>query len=286
MKFRQWVKTPKALVLVVLTVYLAIAALGSHAFAAGMKHGAIAVGSALAVDIICCLFERRKRILPDGAFITGLIVALVLGFTSAWYIVAATSTLAILPKHLLVRKKKPIFNPAAAGLLLSVLLFQSQQSWWGAFGDLSPWYLALIFIGGYFVTHRINKFPLVFSFLGTYLILLYVLGMGVIPAGTGFLDAAGVSDALQPPFINAALFFALIMLTDPPTSPNKNVDQIVFGFLTAAVSAGVYAYFGGLMYLFIGLLAGNVYHLLRSMSTQNARQAKPAAGSRTAPNRR
>ena len=47
------------------------------------------------------------------------------------------------------------------------------------------------------------------------------------------------------------------MLTDPPTSPAKVKDQIFFGILTAAVGSIVNGYFGGLMYIFIGLLVGN-----------------------------
>ncbi|MGO4273620.1 RnfABCDGE type electron transport complex subunit D, partial [Paenibacillus sp. TAF58] len=149
--------------------------------------------------------------------------------------------------------KKPIFNPAALGLFLSILFFQTGQSWWGAFGDLPTWTVAFLLIGGYIVTNRVNKFPQVFSFLGSYFFLL--LMMGIIHVG----DA---TDALRSPFINATLFFALFMLTDPPTSPAKNKDQVIFGILSAAVGAVIYGIFGGLMYLFIGLLIGNLYHLL------------------------
>jgi hypothetical protein len=60
------------------------------------------------------------------------------------------------------------------------------------------------------------------------------------------------------------------MLTDPPTSPAKVKDQIIFVTLTAAVGALIYGYFGGLMYFFIGLLMGNLYHLLRARSSLHA----------------
>jgi Na+-transporting NADH:ubiquinone oxidoreductase subunit NqrB len=171
--------------------------------------------------------------------------------------VAATSVIAVLSKYVLVRKKKPIFNPAAFGLLLSIVLMRSGQSWWGAFGDFPAWTIGFLLIGGYLVTNRVNKFPQVLSFLGTYFIVL--LAMGIMHVG----DAA---DALRPPFINASLFFALFMLTDPPTSPAKTREQIVFGVLSALVGAVVYGVFGGLMYLFIGLLAGNLYYYWRGRS--------------------
>jgi Na+-translocating ferredoxin:NAD+ oxidoreductase RnfD subunit len=146
-------------------------------------------------------------------------------------------------------------------LLLSILFFQTGQSWWGAFGDLPAWTLVFLLIGGYVTINRINKFPQVFAFLGTYLVLLYIMGI---------LHIGDASDALRPPFINAALFYAFFMLTDPPTSPAKVKDQIIFGILTAVVGAVVYGFFGGLMYLFIGLLLGNLYHLFKVRSSLHA----------------
>lgn len=252
MTANQWIKTPKGYVVVSLVAFLLIASLWSLDYR-GIYNGLIAVGVSSAVDILCSRIAKRKRMIPDGAVITGLIIALILSSTSSWYIVAATSIIAILSKHLLVHKKKPIFNPAAFGLLLSILFFRTGQSWWGAFGDLPTWTVVFLLIGGYMVTNRVNKFPQVFSFLGTYFILLFIMGI---------INVGDATDALRSPFINASLFFALFMLTDPPTSPAKNKDQVIFGILSAVVGAVIYGIFGGLMYLFIGLLIGNLYHLL------------------------
>jgi Na+-translocating ferredoxin:NAD+ oxidoreductase RnfD subunit len=260
MAANQWAKTPKGYVVMAIVAYLIIASMMSQDMR-GIGNGIVAVTVSLVVDIIWCLFAKRKRIMPDGAVITGLIISLVLSTTSSWSIIAATSVISIISKHILVHKKKPIFNPAAFGLLLSIPLFQTEQSWWGAFGDLPAWTVAFLLIGGYAVINRINKFPQVFSFLGTYLVLLYIMGTHNI---------GDASDALRSPFINATLFFGLFMLTDPPTSPAKVKDQIIFGILTAVVGAVVYGLFGGLMYLFIGLLIGNLYHLLRTRSSLNA----------------
>ena len=172
----QWIKTPKGYVVVSLVAFLLTAAVWSLDIR-GIYNGIIAVGVSSAMDILCSLITKKKRMMPDGAVITGLIIALILSTTSSWYIVAATSIIAILSKHLLVHKKKPIFNPAAFGLLLSILFFRTGQSWWGAFGDLPTWTVVFLLIGGYMVTNRVNKFPQVFSFLGTYFILLFIMGI-------------------------------------------------------------------------------------------------------------
>ncbi|MCD9022001.1 RnfABCDGE type electron transport complex subunit D [Cohnella silvisoli] len=264
MTANQWIKSPKGYVAIAIVAYLLIASIGSQDMM-GIINGIVAVGVSVVVDIICSRIEKRKRIMPDGAVITGLIISLILSTTTSWPIVAATAAISILSKHLLVHKKKPIFNPAALGLLLSILFFQTEQSWWGAFGDLPVWTVTFLLIGGYAVTNRVNKYPQVFSFLGTFFILLFFMG---------HFNVGDASDALRPPFINAALFFGFFMLTDPPTSPAKVKGQIFFGILAAVAGAVVYGLFGGLMYLFIGLLIGNLFHLLKTRSSSQRKVAE------------
>ncbi|WP_256217311.1 RnfABCDGE type electron transport complex subunit D [Paenibacillus sp. OV219] len=82
-------------------------------------------------------------------------------------------------------------------------------------------------------------------------------------------------DALRSPFINAALFFGFFMLTDPPTSPAKTMDQILFGVIAAVTGAVIYGIYGGLLYLLIGLLAGNIVHVLKMRLSANRQKQKP-----------
>ena len=58
--------------------------------------------------------------------------------------------------------------------------------------------------------------------------------------------------------MQATLFFALFMLTDPPTAPSRYTAQLGIGFLVAAVSVGEEMLGAGQAYLLVGLLAGNV----------------------------
>lgn len=259
MKTAQWIKSPKAYVLMAIVVYLSIASWATHSMS-GIENGGIAAGAAVVVDVLFALVKKRKRMMPDGAAITGLIVAMILSLNTAWPIIASTAGLSIISKHLLVYKKRAIFNPAAFGLFLSIPIFHAEQSWWGAFGDLPGWYIPLLLIGGYAVTNRVNKYPQVFVFFMTTFAML--LAMAYVHKGDAF-------DALRPPFINATLFFGCFMLTDPPTSPAKIRDQVVFGIIAAITGTVIYELYGGLMYLFIGLLAGNVIHLLMQRLTAN-----------------
>lgn len=234
----------------------------------GIINAITAICAAVATDIVLCLIKKRKRIFPDGAIITGLIIAAVLSTATSGLIVTATAIIAILSKHIFVFKKKPIFNPAAFGLLFSILLFQTGQSWWGAFGDSPVWMIVFLLICGYLIVNKVNKFPQVFAFLATTFVLLVFMGQ---------FNMTVAADAFRPPFINATLFFGLFMLTDLPTSPVKIKDQIVFSIIVAVVGTSFYAVAGGLAYLFIGLLVGNFYYLLKKNAKVSKAHDKIAA---------
>ncbi|MFC4799596.1 RnfABCDGE type electron transport complex subunit D [Neobacillus sp. GCM10023253] len=260
MTAKKWLKTPKGYVTLAMIIYLLIASIGSKDIM-GIKNVFVAVFVSVIVDILCRTMKKSKWSMPDSAIITGLIISLIISTTSSVGVIAATAVMAILSKYLLVYKKKPIFNPAAIGLLLSVLFFHSGQSWWGAFGDLPAWTIAFLIIGGYAITNRVNKFPQIFAFFGTSFLLLLLIG---------YFNIGGETDALRPPFINATLFFGFFMLTDPPTSPAKDKDQVIFGILTAVAGTLTYGLFGGLTYLYFGLVIGNFYSFLKKRSSSKA----------------
>ena len=60
------------------------------------------------------------------------------------------------------------------------------------------------------------------------------------------------------PFVQATLFLALFMLTDPPTSPSRYPDQIAIGALSAVVACTAQLLGAGQAYLLVGVLAGNL----------------------------
>jgi hypothetical protein len=81
-------------------------------------------------------------------------------------------------------------------------------------------------------------------------------------AGAGGRSAACVG-GVPSPDLQAALFFAFIILTDPPTSPVKYPDQLVCGVIVAAVSFAVFEWVGAVYYLLAGVLVGNVWEAWR-----------------------
>ncbi len=149
-----------------------------------------------------------------------MIVAMVMRAQEPWLVPVTASVIAVLSKYLLRTRQANVFNPAALALVLMFYLMPHGQSWWGALPEVSPlWLRAVLLAGGIYITSRVNKLPLVLSFLGVYFCLF---------TATAFLGAARhVAEIFRSPDIDAVLYFTLVILTDPPTSPPKYQGQWV-----------------------------------------------------------
>jgi Na+-translocating ferredoxin:NAD+ oxidoreductase RnfD subunit len=257
---RKFLRTPKGTVLWLLLALMLLAALHSSD-RPGIANVIAATFTASMIDLFVAIIRKNKRVFPDGGIITGVIVGLVLSGTVNWQVAAITAAIAVGSKHILKIKRKPIFNPAAFALLFALLVFHTGQSWWGDLADIPVYFLPLLVAGGYLITNKVNKFPQVMTYLGTYFLLM------TLAASLHFGNAAFTpGDAMRVPLVNAALFLVFFMLTDPPTSPGKYGDQVTFSVIAAVVSVALYLVFGGLSYLFIGLLVANAYKAVKSLS--------------------
>jgi Na+-translocating ferredoxin:NAD+ oxidoreductase RnfD subunit len=148
-----------------------------------------------------------------------------------------------------------VFNPAALAIVATFYVFDTGQDWWGALPDMEPIGLAVLFAAGVFIADRVNKLPLVLAFLGGYYLLFTV---------AAFLgDPKRVAEIFRTPDLQAVLFFAFFILTDPPTSPVKYPDQLMCGVIVAAVGYAVFELVGAAYYLLAGVLVGNVWEAWR-----------------------
>jgi Na+-translocating ferredoxin:NAD+ oxidoreductase RnfD subunit len=180
-----------------------------------------------------------------------------------WYVPAVTSVVAVLSKYVIRTRSANIFNPAALAIVTMFYVFHMGQSWWGALPEVTPvWVQAALLIAGIYITDRVNKMPLVLSFLGTYFIL--------FTATAYFGNPQWVAEIFRSPDIQAVIYFALIILTDPPTSPAKYPDQLVCGVIVAAVSYAVFEKFGVVYFLLAGVLVGNVWEAWRRVHRRSS----------------
>jgi Na+-translocating ferredoxin:NAD+ oxidoreductase RnfD subunit len=217
---------------------------------------ASAVAAAALIDAPILRIKRKVWEFPSGAILTGLIIAMVLSPHEPWYVPASTSAFAIVSKYMVRTRLANVFNPAALALVVAFYVFDTGQSWWGALPDVTPFVaLPVLFATGVFITDRVNKIPLALAFLGGYYLLFTI---------TAFLgDPKRVAEIFVTPDLQAVLFFAFFILTDPPTSPAKYADQIMCGVLVAATSYAVFELVGAAYYLLAGVLVGNVLEAWR-----------------------
>ncbi len=259
-------RTPKGLLTIVFAILFAIAA-PIEGFAVVGPDFAAAIAAAMLVDLPLLRWRKGEWEFPSGALLTGAIVAMVLSPHEAWYISAVTSAVAVASKYVFRTKSANVFNPAALALVGTFYVFNTGQSWWGALPSAGVLGLVVLFVTGVFITDRVNKMPLVLAFLGIY------FGLFTIVAYTG--DTALVTEIYREPDVQAALYFAFFILTDPPTSPVKYPDQIICGAIVAVVSFAAFEGIGAAYYLLAGALVGNVWEAWRR-TRQRARGRAPA----------
>jgi Na+-translocating ferredoxin:NAD+ oxidoreductase RnfD subunit len=250
----QFFRTPKGLLLIVLSILLALAApaQGISLVAPGLAG---AVAAAALIDVVILRLRKSVWEFPSGAVLTGLIVAMVLSAHQPWYVPTVTAALAIVSKYLFRLRTANVFNPAALALVATFYVFGAEQDWWGALPDGSLAALAVLFASGIYMSNRVNKLPMVLAFLGGYYLLF---------TATAFVsDPARVAEIFRTPDLQMALYFGFFILTDPPTSPVRYRDQIICGAIVAVVSYGIFEWIGAAYYLLAGVLVGNLWEAWR-----------------------
>lgn len=120
-------------------------------------------------------------------------------------------------KYILAINKKHVFNPAAIGVVASYFLINQGASWWVGDFPLIPLTLVL----GLLIVKKIQRFDLVLSFLmvSTASILLFDI-----------LNKVDIKTSLDVLYLHSPLiFFSIIMLTEPYTTPPTRFLRIVYG---------------------------------------------------------
>ena len=261
MRVRHFFKTPKGLLTIVLAILAAIAAPheGLRTVAPGLL-AAVVVSAVL--DAVILRTRHTRWDFPSGAVLTALIVAMVLSAQTPWYVVTITSALAVISKYVVRTRAGNVFNPAALAIVATFPVFHAGQSWWGALPEVMPLAQIALLVGGVFIADRVNKMPLVLAFLGVYYLL--------FTTASFVSDPAWVSEVFRAPDLQAVLFFALFILTDPPTSPVKYRDQIVFAVIVGVASVAIFEWLGAVYYLLAGVLIGNIWEAWRRVHRRSA----------------
>jgi Na+-translocating ferredoxin:NAD+ oxidoreductase RnfD subunit len=259
---RRFFRTPKGLLILILAALVAIAAPheGIAIVAPPLLSAVLLAGS---IDALILRYRHKHWEFPDGAVLTALLVAMVLSAQGPWYYAPLTAAAGVISKYIFRSRAANVFNPAALGIVATFYIFNTGQSWWGALPEVHPAAQLVLLATGWFIVDRVNKMPLVLAFLGSYFLLFTVAAFVGNPVP--------VAEIFRTPDLQAALFFAVFILSDPPTSPVKYHDQLIFGVLVAVVSFAVFQWIGAVYYLLAGVLAGNAWEAWRRVHRRSVR---------------
>jgi Na+-translocating ferredoxin:NAD+ oxidoreductase RnfD subunit len=248
--FVRFLKTPKGLLLVLLTA-TTLVALANQPFDDAAPAVLIAMAVAGLLDMAIIWVLRSEWEFPSGALLTGLIIGVILRPQEPTSVVVAVSVIAIVSKHVLRTRWSNVFNPAALALVVSSFLFSTGQSWWGSMPDFGLLGIIVMCAIGLFIADRINKLPLVVVFLGAY--------FALFTAASFLGKPLDVAEVFRTPDLQATLFFAFFMVDDPPTCPARYEDQIPFGLIVAVASFVIFIVVGAVYFLPAGLLVANAW---------------------------
>ena len=251
-RWRHLARSPKAMLTVLLGALFVIAAAGPD-WRVKALHVALALAGASAVDVVAYRRLRRSWRWPSSALLSGAIVAFVLGPETPPAVTAIVAGGASASKYLFRARAGHLFNPAALALLVSIPAFGTAHSWWGALGDAAPVWTVVLVAGGAAIADRINKLPLVLTFGGVTYALFTVASLSV-----DHETRIRLAEMFRQPFLQATLFLAFVMLSDPPTAPGGYVDQVWVGGLAGVASVVAQLLGAGQAYLLVGLLVGNL----------------------------
>ncbi len=230
-------------------LWVFLLALGVYAIVFTLQGGGILpiiALPALAVetDILFQMFRFHKIRAPDAAMATGLLLALLLPPTVPLLQAAGVASAAIALRHVLRFQDRPVFNPAAAGVLMGAVFFGLAPSWWGSIG------MALVVALGIVLTLRTPgswRVPVAFFASYAALSVLGNLALGEVTSPQVLLLGA-----IDP----AMLFFGFFMVPEPRTSVARPMDRWIFGLLVGVTTGILPALLPSLAPL-VALLLGN-----------------------------
>ena len=270
-----FVRTPKGQALAAFVALVAVAGFfEAVTWPVILLHMLAAVVTAALFDLPFLHSETGRWQVPMSAILTGLIVGMILAPGTSLEIVVVASLVSILGKRLIRVGREHLFNPAVLGLLWVGWQFGSGESWWGALADAPLVLLPLLLVPGAYISHRLNKLPLVLTFGLIY------FGLWT---GASFVDPKLAAEMFRAPFLQSALFLALFMLTDPPTSPNRYSEQLAYGAVAAIGTFAATLLGAGQLYLLVATVAANVLLVIQRLLHRRRQRSVTHAGAGWAP---
>lgn len=183
----------------------------------------LCIGFTVVLDLIFVRLRRIPYFFPYAAVVTGIILSLTLNPSLSWPQILLVAMIAMGTKNFLRFGNRHIFNPAASGLVFGGMILAKNVSWWGvSFQSLNTPVLFIILLLPFIVSGYVMKRYLSsIMFFIAYNLLLLILNR---------FDLASLSSLILDP---RTVFFAIVMLPEPMTSPTMFPRQFLYGLLIA-----------------------------------------------------
>ncbi len=232
------------MILIVLGAYAILFTLQGEGVVSMIALPALAVET----DVLFQMFRYHRIRAPDTALATGLLLALLLPPSVPLIQAVGVASAAIALRHVVRVQDRPLFNPAAAGVLMGALFFGLAPSWWGSVG---VWPVVILGIVLTLRTPGSWRVPLAFMASYAVLSMLGTLILGEVTSPMVLLLGA---------FDPAVLFFGFFMVPEPRSSVTRPGDRWTFGVAVGVATALLPAVLPSLAPL-VALLFGNVLAL-------------------------
>ncbi|HET7488890.1 MAG TPA: hypothetical protein VFJ85_13255 [Acidimicrobiales bacterium] len=224
----------------------------------------ISIAQILITMLVCGVIEfvltlRREHMIvwPASAFQTGASVAFILRASGTrhgdlwslrgihFFVFAGVVSMAA--KYLIrPNGKRHIFNPSNVGMVAVLLVIGpayvfSEHLWWAPGGWRAALAWAVILFAGWWILRPVKMVPMGAAFLASFGVLIGIWAL----LGRSFY-ATWSPDAISGRgyFVNIALSpevwaYVYFMMSDPQTAPKSRRGRVVYGILTAVVTAAL-----------------------------------------------
>ena len=252
-----------------LVLYYLIFLLGSAAvlsLAGILKYDIFALLFSISFLIAVCwlvnwIFARTFKVAAnvESVYISALILALIItpvkSFADLWFLGWA-AVLAMSSKYILAIHRKHIFNPVALAVALTYFTLNQSASWWVGNAPM----LSFVLVGGLLVVRKLGRSDLVLSFLVTSVATSLVVSL--------FGGSNLVNDFQKIVLYSPLFFFAILILTEPLTTPPTHRSRIGYGLLVGFLFSPQIHF--GTFYITpeLAILIGNLYSYLVSPKTR------------------
>ncbi len=209
-----------------------------------------------AIDIVMTYRSAKVLVWPASGIQTGISVAFIfrVGGTrhgDLWsvrglHIFVLVVLLSMVPKYVLRRNGRHVFNPSNIGLAWGLLVIGpshvfSEHLWWKPLGPAVLFSMLVIFAGGFWVLRQVKMLPMAITFLATFSV---AIGIFAVAGRTywatwhdGLVGGSfyWLTIALSPEL----LIFVFFMISDPQTSPKSQLGRKIYAATTALVAAAL-----------------------------------------------